>query len=438
MISSAEFLDLVRLAQQGDEEGLNNLARQIEGRLYAYIYRVTLDENLANDLLQETLLELVKSISKLRNVERFWPWLYKVAQSKIWQHYRGMKANKETRTPAYEDEQIADEKQGGGLVAAMKDELAGTVMAAMKELGGSERAVLSLRCFDNMSYSDVALAMDCSEVRARVLFYRAKKSLKKLLLRRGVGKGMLLSCLALFGKLTNKAQATVNVGASAVKVGPGAVVIGMVATKMGLLSAVFVACITVGGAVGFMNYNASFNLPVGSNVSIVNSIYEVEGDFEYPVALVGSYDSDGKGWRAFYAERFIENSTDLKKFLVGLPQVDHSHISLADGDWIELDFGDEIIDGDGYDVLILEHAAMAEHAEVYITDGAGQEHLLGTATVLDSTGERYYSVFGFDISGLDLGFVPRAIRVVGFMGLERTGFTPGFDLCCVRARLKAN
>ncbi len=56
-------LKLIKQAQLGDRVSLERLAGLLGPKVYAYIYRLTLDYHLAEDLCQETLLELVKSFS---------------------------------------------------------------------------------------------------------------------------------------------------------------------------------------------------------------------------------------------------------------------------------------------------------------------------------------------------------------------------------------
>jgi hypothetical protein len=125
-------------------------------------------------------------------------------------------------------------------------------MMAMKQIQQQYRAVLSLRCFEELSYSDIAVAMQCSEVGARVLFFRAKQALKKQLAHQGLGKGLLLMCLGLFGKLTAPAEAassTVTVTATSAKVGLVTAVIATAGTKLGIatVTAAAVGLASVGG-----------------------------------------------------------------------------------------------------------------------------------------------------------------------------------------------
>ena len=258
MTTEQTLIELVRSAQQGHVQSMNQLAEQVKGKLSAYIYRVTLDPDLTQDLSQETLLAMVKSINSLNRAECFWPWLYRIAQSKIQQHYRAKQKKAVVTSASYRDflwqSRLArdDHHQDDGLHRLLQKELSKKIVVAMKQLRQQYRAVLSLRCFEQLPYLDIAVAMQCSEVKARVLFFRAKHALKKQLVRQGLSKGMLLTCLGLYGKLTapaDAASATVTVTSATTKVGVTAAVIATAGTKAGLTTAALalLGLATVGG-----------------------------------------------------------------------------------------------------------------------------------------------------------------------------------------------
>lgn len=256
MIEEQAFIKLVRLAQQGHENCMSQLAEEAEGRLRAYIYRVTLDHDLTQDLSQEALLQMVKSLKSLKKAERFWPWLYRIAQSKIQQHYKTrQKKTAITESALYEDflAQRCDGRQEDGFGQLARKELSRKVMSAMQRMQQNYRAVLSLRCLEQLSYADIGVAMECSEVTARVLFFRAKQTLKRQLSQQGLSKGLLLTSLGLFGKLTTPAEAassaSVTVTAASAKVGLTAAVIATASTKLGIatMAAAAVGLAGVGG-----------------------------------------------------------------------------------------------------------------------------------------------------------------------------------------------
>jgi RNA polymerase sigma-70 factor (ECF subfamily) len=231
---------LIQEAQRGREDCMSRLVHESRGRLCAYIYRVTLDHDLTEDLSQEILLQMVQSLGSLNQAERFWPWMYRIAQSKIQEHYKSKQRKKMiSETAFYKDFLSQNGKQYAedGLRQMLHEELSRKVMTAMKQIKQQYRAVLSLRCFEQLSYADIAQTMQCNEVTARVLFFRAKKAIKKQLAHQGLSRGLLLMCLGIFGKLTaptKAAASTVTVTAASTKVGLTAAVLATAGSKLGI------------------------------------------------------------------------------------------------------------------------------------------------------------------------------------------------------------
>jgi len=287
------WTELVIKAQKGRKEDINKLAREAKERLCAYIYRVTLNYDLTEDMSQEVLLQMVKSLNHLKSVESFWPWLYRIAQSKIQEYYKA----KYKKSPVFGEafyknfvSQRIKYHQDDGLRRLLQKELSKKVVVAMKQLKQQYRAVLSLRCFEQLSYSEIAVAMECSEVRARVLFYRAKQALKKQLSHQGLKKGLLLVCLGLFGRLTAPTRAaTVTVSASSVRVGVMTTVIATAGTKLGIatLTAAAVGMATMGG----ISVLSEAPLPNRSDVTSINYTIQLPDTSQGPTSITskGAY-----------------------------------------------------------------------------------------------------------------------------------------------------
>lgn len=86
---------LINHAQLGNKESMNRLAEVVKDRLYAYIYRLTLDQNIAQDILQETILFMIQSLNQLEHVDQFWHWLFRTALGKVQHHYRDEKRRRD-------------------------------------------------------------------------------------------------------------------------------------------------------------------------------------------------------------------------------------------------------------------------------------------------------------------------------------------------------
>jgi RNA polymerase sigma factor (sigma-70 family) len=241
-----EYIELVRKAQLGNEESRNRLAEITRGRLRMYVYRLTLDNDWTEDILQESMLEMFKFLDKLKSPDRLWGWLLRIASNNVRDDY-----NRRRRRS------MADAEPGGfgprerqeGLENLVSEEVKQVVSAAMLALKPRHRMVLALRCYEEMPFSRISEVMGCGQFGARMLFGRAKKALARQLSRRGLTRGSLLMALALFGKMTattKAAAANISVTAATVKIGAAASLAAMVTSKTAIVTMTAAAIVTAG------------------------------------------------------------------------------------------------------------------------------------------------------------------------------------------------
>ncbi|MHC4565964.1 MAG: RNA polymerase sigma factor [Planctomycetota bacterium] len=260
MINNDELVRLVKKAQLGDKECLNRLAEAARVRLREYVFRLTLQEDLTQDIVQESILEMFRVFNKLKKAERFWSWLHGIAFNKTRSHY-GRQWRRRTTSLSDAALEVPARDSQNALAGLINRELKQVVIRSMQELAPRHRAVLTMRCYEQMPYAKIAEVLGCSEFSAQSLFYRAKKSLARKLSRHGLGKQYLLAALILFGKMTATTEATavkVSVTAASLKVGAAASVASMVAGKTGVLS-LATAGVIAGGAVATLRTTETGN-----------------------------------------------------------------------------------------------------------------------------------------------------------------------------------
>jgi RNA polymerase sigma factor (sigma-70 family) len=240
MATDVGFTHWVRQAQLGDQGAASRLAEAARQRLYAYIYRLTLNHDLAQDLLQETLLKMVENIKNLEQPERFWCWLFRTALGTVQHYYRDLAREQAVEFSALSRQRLSDylaEDHNDGLNHAIREEFSEAIVKAIGQLKLTYRNVLLLRCYEQMSYAEIADQMGCKELRARVLFFRAKRSLSRQLTRRGFSRGLLLTGLGIFGLLTtpaDSASAAGTVSVASLHTGPLAAFAGIAGTPPGM------------------------------------------------------------------------------------------------------------------------------------------------------------------------------------------------------------
>jgi RNA polymerase sigma factor (sigma-70 family) len=235
------YIPLVEQSRNGDAEALERLIEQVRGPLVEYLCRLTAHEEEAQDLAQECLLDMVKVIGQLRESERFWPWMRRIAYNKACDRRQESKRSPSRSLNEIKKEletQMIDSSTHRGLANLISKELSDAVWNAMQSLKPEHRQVLVLRCYEEMDFTEIGRMMNRRSFTVRMMFTRAKRQLQRLLSRRGYGKEMLLVALVLYGKMTAQSTAsaaTVTISATSLKTGFVAAVLAAVFSKVGLL-----------------------------------------------------------------------------------------------------------------------------------------------------------------------------------------------------------
>jgi RNA polymerase sigma factor (sigma-70 family) len=271
---------LIHEAKLGNKDSMNRLAELAGDRLYAYIFRLTLDQTITQDILQETILFMIQSLDQLEHVDHFWGWIFRTAMGKVQHYYRDR--NRRKTVELSEDEREYIHKRvtadfNDGLTELLRKELSDAVFMAMKRLKMKYRNILILRCFENMDYAQIATVMNCSELGSRVMFFRAKTSLRRQLAMQGFGKYYLLIALALFGFVTTSAKAasSATITASSLEVGFTASMVAVISSKIGIASTAAAAALALA-------------IPPGSLIYVIPAV-GLAALFLFIVTLIGIY-----------------------------------------------------------------------------------------------------------------------------------------------------
>ena len=285
------YKELVEQALQGNKDALPKLVEIIHESLRSYIFRITLSEDLADDIVQETILEMYKIFGQLRESDHFWSWLCKIALNKIRSHSR-IQTRRKHLLQKHAEELSRKPLNLEGLANVINSEIKQAIFYAMSKLTDRQKAVLSLRCYDDMPYSQIADVVGVSELNSRLLFYRAKKKLQKQLFKSGFGKKSLLATLIIFGKLTapsEAAAAQICVTSSTLGIGAIATTIAVATTKTALtLSAGGVITLGIIAGASLNPSNDTLQPPhqqtraVVQDSSITSEDTDIEGYYYYP------------------------------------------------------------------------------------------------------------------------------------------------------------
>jgi RNA polymerase sigma-70 factor, ECF subfamily len=150
---------LAQQIQQGNSEALSALVERHYDRLLGYLYRLLNgNRDLAEDLVQETFMRVLRSIDRYSYPRPFKAWMYSIATNLARNHYD----RAETRRVAGRDDEMA------GLASddpGIEDGLAhqGDVARIVETLGAlpeHQREVIILRYYEECSLNEIADALN--------------------------------------------------------------------------------------------------------------------------------------------------------------------------------------------------------------------------------------------------------------------------------------
>jgi RNA polymerase sigma-70 factor (ECF subfamily) len=151
---------LVSMYAQGNNEAFDVLLDRYKSKLYSYIFYTVHDEDLANDLFQETFVKVIMRIQEGRcqAAGKFQAWITPIAHNLIIDYYRdkaneNLISNDEVDYDLLNDANLADSSHESQLV---NKQTLNDVKLLCQALPESQSEVVRMRYYYNMSFREIA------------------------------------------------------------------------------------------------------------------------------------------------------------------------------------------------------------------------------------------------------------------------------------------
>lgn len=148
--------------------------------VYSYLYSLSHDVSLSEELTADVFLDVVKSISSFRGEANIKTWLFSIARHK-WYHYL-RKKNKEIETELITDFLPSKEKLPEDI--CYRKQLVQRIYKLLESEPEKTRSIVLMR-IDGYSFHEIALKHNISENSARVIDFRVKTKIRKILQKEG-------------------------------------------------------------------------------------------------------------------------------------------------------------------------------------------------------------------------------------------------------------
>ena len=160
--------ELLALFRQGTHEAFGAIVRRYEGELFGYLRRYLGDRDLADDVFQNTFLQLYTKIHQYEPGRPVKPWLYAIATNQAIDALRRQGRHQTVRLYPEGEENEGDtpqlltllESRGAGPLEQLQDEeRKQLIRASVEKLPDFLKQVVILAYYQGLKYKDVADTM---------------------------------------------------------------------------------------------------------------------------------------------------------------------------------------------------------------------------------------------------------------------------------------
>lgn len=152
-------------------QSLDDIYQKYAKTVYRYLLSKTQNEDLADELTQETFYQAIRSIERFDNSCKISTWLCAIAKNQLLMYYR--------KHPLVEQLDNLQQSSKSVETVVLESESKVELLRKLHLCPEPFREILYLRIFGNLSFREIGDIMGKTENWARVTFYRGKEKLRK-------------------------------------------------------------------------------------------------------------------------------------------------------------------------------------------------------------------------------------------------------------------
>ncbi|HVK01627.1 MAG TPA: sigma-70 family RNA polymerase sigma factor [Gemmatimonadales bacterium] len=179
--------EVVLLARSGREAAYRELIRRYERPVFALLFRMVRDRELAEDLSQETFIKALNAIESYRPEFKFSSWIFKIANNAAIDHLRrreldtlSLDGSPHAETPEAMQATALQigARQESPLDTVEAKELGSEIEAAIGLLRPEYRSCILLRHVEGRAYEEIAEILDLPLGTVKTYIHRARNELR--------------------------------------------------------------------------------------------------------------------------------------------------------------------------------------------------------------------------------------------------------------------
>ncbi|MBN1253483.1 MAG: sigma-70 family RNA polymerase sigma factor [Bacteroidales bacterium] len=160
MVSNQKDYELVKQFIEGDLNSIEVLINRHKKRVYTYILLIVKDQQLAEDIFQDTFIKVIKSLKRGKYQEKgiFVSWVVRIAHNLIIDYYRKSKhfrtiSSEDSDADVFNSKKLADGNIEDFLI---QEQITKDVRKIVEFLPFEQKEVILLRHFGELSFKEIA------------------------------------------------------------------------------------------------------------------------------------------------------------------------------------------------------------------------------------------------------------------------------------------
>jgi len=174
--------ELMLRVREGDSLSFSLLLEKHRGPVIHFVYRMVLNQAVAEELAQEVFLRVYRSRATYEPTAKFTTWLFRIAT------HLALNSIRDGRNEKLQDSLDREVADGPARQVATREPNVEQrllrqarlleVRQAIESLPGKQRAAVLMHKYDEMEYSQIAGVLGCSESAVKSLLFRAYEALR--------------------------------------------------------------------------------------------------------------------------------------------------------------------------------------------------------------------------------------------------------------------
>ena len=166
MIHNLSDYELIKQFMNGSQPSIEELITRYKSKVYTYILLMVKNQQLAEDLFQETFIKVIQSLkmNKYKDNGKFVSWVIRIAHNLVIDHFRKEKQINTCNNEDYEADLFNSSKFSAKNIEQLivHDQIIKDVRKLIDELPDDQREVVMLRHYGQLSFKEIAEQTDVS------------------------------------------------------------------------------------------------------------------------------------------------------------------------------------------------------------------------------------------------------------------------------------